>query len=339
MLEFFNSAQITNILAAMQKFNPWLSLGLFFIASFLMIWRLGALEKKGIEGTVLGTLIMPYCSGLSNLIFAYVMGRTGGSGTIVLENCLVNNVTNLSLLIGLPAIFWAMHIIPKQPKKRRRRDRNKASHLNRLSILLTTIALLFFTGVLWALAKDGGLDFGDGLALVGIFLFWQVFHVYEVLKTNVQEERHLSFFMLVDLILIIAGGYGVYISIEQLVAWIPKTGTGILVFANLGWLSGILMVLPNALLAFYFAKTGRPEIVYSSQIGDGHICIPLCVGIFALYTPIMIPSYFELSVFLILSAGLIHFLFLSIFGRLPRIMGVLLSMAYFFFIYKGLISP
>jgi cation:H+ antiporter len=267
------------------------------------------------------------------------MGRTGGSGTIVLENCLVNNVTNLSILIGLPAIFWAMHIIPKQPKKRRLRDRDKTSHLNRLSLLLTTTALLFFTGVLWALARDGRLDFGDGLALVGIFLFWQVFHVYEVLKTNVQKERHLSLFMLVDLLLIIAGGYGVYISIEQLVDWIPKTGPGILVFANLGWLSGLLMVLPNALLAFYYAKTGKPEIVYSSQIGDGHICIPICVGIFALYTPIKIPSYFDLSVFLILSAGLVHFLFLSIFGRLPRIMGVLLTLAYFFFIYKGLISP
>ena len=40
-----------------------------------MIWRLQAIEGKGFEGTVLGTLIMPYCLGFANLVFAYVMSR------------------------------------------------------------------------------------------------------------------------------------------------------------------------------------------------------------------------------------------------------------------------
>ena len=98
--------RITAAWAFSSRFEPWCSLLLFLGASFLMIWRLGALENKGLEGTVLGTLIMPYASGFSNLMFAYVLGRTGGNGTLVLENCLVNNATNLTLLIGLPAIMW-----------------------------------------------------------------------------------------------------------------------------------------------------------------------------------------------------------------------------------------
>ena len=40
--------------------DPWFSLILFIAASVVMIWRLEALEKKGFEGTVLGTLVMPY---------------------------------------------------------------------------------------------------------------------------------------------------------------------------------------------------------------------------------------------------------------------------------------
>lgn len=43
--------------------DPFFSLLLFMGASFLMIWRLGVMERKGLEGTVLGTLIMPYASG------------------------------------------------------------------------------------------------------------------------------------------------------------------------------------------------------------------------------------------------------------------------------------
>ena len=41
--------------------HPTVLLALFATASLIMIWRLHAMEGKGFEGTVLGTLIMPYC--------------------------------------------------------------------------------------------------------------------------------------------------------------------------------------------------------------------------------------------------------------------------------------
>ncbi|UCF89792.1 MAG: hypothetical protein JSW39_15950, partial [Desulfobacterales bacterium] len=328
---------LENLLAQINRFDPWSSLVLFLAASFFMLWRLGAMERKGIEGTVLGTLIMPYSSGFSNLIFALVLGRAGGSGSLVLENCLVNNVTNLTLLVGLPAIFWSMHVLPPQNQPKKGRGDAKIYRLNYLSLLLTLIALMFFTGVLWALARDGKLDFGDGLVLVGLFLFWQILHVFEVLKNNVRQRRTLSWLILIDWLLIVAGGYGVYVSIERLVAWIPKAGSGLFVFANLGWLSGFLMVLPNALLAIYYAGAGRPDIVYSSQAGDGHICIPMCIGLFALFSNITIPSFFILGVLMILAAGLVHFLFIALWGRLPRFMGWVLTGVYGLFVYEGLI--
>ena len=37
---------------------PWLFLLLFAAASFLMIWRLEAMSGRGVEGTVLGTLVI-----------------------------------------------------------------------------------------------------------------------------------------------------------------------------------------------------------------------------------------------------------------------------------------
>ena len=97
---------------------PWCFLGLFIAASFLMIWRLEAMTESGVEGTVLGTLVMPYCSGMGNLIFAFVLGAKGGPGAEVVTNSLVNNVTNMTLLLGLPAIFWGMNVCPT-PNRRR----------------------------------------------------------------------------------------------------------------------------------------------------------------------------------------------------------------------------
>ena len=86
-------------------FSPWLLLALFIASSFLLIWRLEHMTETGVEGTVLGTLVMPYCSGIGNLIFVFVVYTGGHPAAEVMTNCLVNNVTNMTLMIGLPAIF------------------------------------------------------------------------------------------------------------------------------------------------------------------------------------------------------------------------------------------
>ena len=319
------------------RLDPWSSICIFLAASFVMIWRLGARERKGLEGTVLGTLVMPYASGFSNLIFAYVMGRSGGNGKLVLENCLVNNVTNLTLLIGLPALIWGLNVCPEKGADRWAVGPGKTQRLNHLSLLLTLLAALFFTGALWALSRDRRLDSSDGMVLVGLFVFWQVFHVFDVLKHNIRSGRSLHWSIAADFVFVLIGGYAVFIAIDRLVAWIPKTGPGLLVFDNLGWLSGLLMVIPNALLAIYYAHGKRADIVYSSQIGDGHICIPMCIGLFALFTQINVPASFNLGVLMIIGVCCVHFVFLSIWRRLPRFMGLLCTGAYGYFIYKGLI--
>ena len=121
-------------------FAPWLFLALFIAASCLMIWRLEAMSAGGFEGTVLGTLVMPYCSGMGNLIFAFILGRNGGSGADVMVNSLVNNVTNMTLVLGLPAVIWGMKVMPEKnrmPTGSRKKGAGKANELNRLSLLLT----------------------------------------------------------------------------------------------------------------------------------------------------------------------------------------------------------
>jgi cation:H+ antiporter len=168
-------------------YAPWLFLALFIAASFLMIWRLEVLSASGFEGTVLGTLVMPYCTGMGNLIFAFIIGRRGGDGGDVLINSLVNNVTNMTLVLGLPAIFWGIRILPSQKKKNK--GAGKTQELNRLSVMLTLMAVLFFTGAVWALGRNGQIAFNEGLVLVGLFLFWQCFHVFEVLKSNVRQGK------------------------------------------------------------------------------------------------------------------------------------------------------
>jgi cation:H+ antiporter len=332
---------VANFITAIEHtgpWAPWLFLLLFIVASLLMIWRLEAMNDDGFEGTVLGTLVMPYCSGIGNLVFAFLLGMNHGPGAEVMTNALVNNVTNMTLLIGLPAVIWGMNVAGKPAAKKSggkggKSGGDKTRQLNRLSLLLTLTAVLFFTGAAWALARDGKLEFSDGLVLVGLFLFWQCFHVFDVLKTNVRQGRSFSWMLPVDLILLAIGAVAIYLSTDWLVKWSDHIP---FVKQHLGWLSGLLMVLPNALLALYYGWRGKPEVIYSSQVGDGHICIPLCIGIYALYHTLSVPAFFQTGVIILGAATALHFVVVAVFGGLPRFVGIALLGGFGVFLWKGL---
>jgi cation:H+ antiporter len=321
---------------------PALFVALFIGTSLLMIWALEAMNAGGLEGTVIGTLITPYCTGIGNLLVAFIVGRDGGPGGEVMTNSLVNNVTNMTLLIGLPAIFWSMNVMPQNAaakgKKKKRGNQNRVHEINRLSLLLTLSAVLFFTGAVWALARDGSLNFNDGLVLVGLFLFWQLFHVYDVLKSNVQKNKSLEWILLLYLGLLAAAAYAQYLSIDWLDQWLRHRNSGFFSAKNIGWLSGWLCALPNGLLAIYYGWRGNPEIVYTSQVGDGHICIPLCVGIFAMFHTFTVPAVFQNGMYVLLGATLVHMFCVLVFGQLPRLVGIILVAAYGIFLYKGLLN-
>jgi cation:H+ antiporter len=339
---------LSELIDALGLTNVWIYLALFLAASLLMIWRLEALLRHGLEGTALGTLVMPYCSGLGNLIFVGIVASRHVAPQEVLTNCLVNNVTNLTLVLGLPALLWGLNLHGPAAKKRagasgRKKGAAEATseterELSRLSLLLTLAAGLFFGGVTWALGADGKLDATDGLVLVALFLFWQCFQVFDVLKHNVRQRRSFSPLFYLDVFFVLLGAYALYASIDWLVTWLAAQNGDFLNAAHLGWLSGWLMVLPNALLAFYYAARNRADIAYASQVGDGHICIPLCLGLTAILMPVSVPPVFETGLAILIGAAVIHALCVALARGLPRWMGWPLLAAYAWFLAAGLMN-
>jgi Ca2+/Na+ antiporter len=61
----------------------------------------------------------------------------------------------------------------------------------------------------------------------------------------------------------------------------------------------------------------------------------MCIGLFALFSVIQVPDQMNMGIMVILGAGLLHLFFVSVIGRLPRIMGALLTIAYGVFLYTG----
>jgi cation:H+ antiporter len=337
LTDFFNSFGLE---------NAWTYLAVFLAASLVMMWRLEAMLDHGLEGTALGTLLMPYCSGLGNLIFVGLMvGRKGAPGE-VMTNCLVNNVTNLTVVLGLPALVWGLQVMPPAPGVRGKgrkparaaKGADVERRVNRLSLLLTLTAGFFFTGAVWALSLDGKLDRSDGLVLIGLFIFWQCVQVYDVMKHNLRQRVSFTAGFYVDLIVVLICAYGLYESIDWIVNWLPAQKGELINGAHLGWLTGWLMVLPNGMLAVYWGWKRRADIVYTSQVGDGHICIPLCLGLFALVKPLPVTDFFETGLMILGGASVAHGIFLLTVGGLPRWAGAALIAVYGVFVWQGLVA-
>jgi len=342
---------LPDLLESLSLNDPWIYLAVFLGVSLLMLWRSEAMLDHGLEGTAMGTLLLPYCSGFGNLVFVWLMIERHGSPAEVVTNCLVNNVTNLTMLLGVPALFWTLVVVPvrasgggekssKGKKKAGASGKSAAVQplINRLSLLLTLLAALFFTGAVWLLGQDGKLDRIDGLALIGLFAFWQCVQVFDTMKYNVQRRAHFGIRFYLDVLVILACAWLLYESLDWLVNWLSQRRHGFVSRENLGWLTGWLMVLPNAILALYWGWRRRPDVVFSSQIGDGHICIPLCLGLFALVKPLPIAGFAPQALLVIVGAAVVHGVLLMTTGGLPRWAGALLVLAYGWFVWAGLLA-
>jgi cation:H+ antiporter len=323
---------IHDFISSLGAFAPYACIAIFLLASLLVVWRLEVLSGQGVEGTVLGTIFMPFCSGMGNIVFAVVLARNQGDGGDVLINCLFNNITNLTLLIGLPVLIWSMASIPRKKTKAAVMDYK----MGRLSLALNLVAALFFSLFLWLLAADGELSRMDGFVLLAMFVFWQCFHIYDVKKTNLLKKKRYPVTLPFEVALLLAGALAVFVSTDWLVQWFQALDTEHIPPRVLGWASGVLMVLPNALLAFYYGAKDRMDVVYTSQSGDAHICIPLCVGIFAALRPVETGDFLQTSLLILMGLCIAHLFFVITVGRLPRIFAALFLGAFGYFVWTGL---
>lgn len=287
------------------------------------------MSHRGVEGTVLGTLFMPYFSGLGNLIFVAVVLNRNGPAEEIAINAWTNNLTNLCLLLALPALIWGIDLASASRAKKAQRE----SKLHRLSLALTLLALIFFNLTVWVLGQDGQIDRFDGFALVGIFVFWQCFHIFEVLKENTRQGSGWHPMLIVDVLLILLGSFLTLVSVDGVVSAIMQAEDGFFSGAQLGLLTGWLMVLPNAVLAFYYAWKRRGDVVYSSQVGDGHICIPLCIGLFAIFRPMPLPGFFQDALLFLSAVALVHLVCVVLLRGLPRLVAFGLLAIYAYALY------
>ena len=325
---------MTEFISFFGVFAPGLCVAIFLVASLLAVLRLENLSKQGIEGSVLGTIFMPFFSGVGNIAFAVVLALNLGDGNDILTNCLFHNMTNMTLLIGVPMLIWSMAYLPNHKAWREVCE----FKIGRLSTELNLVAMFFFALFLWLLAMDGELSKADGWILILLFVFWHCFHIYDVKKTNLLKRKAYPRTLWLDIVILLLCSWAIYISIDYLVAWFQALDPNVMPPRMLGWFSGVLMVLPNALLAIYYGSHRRMDIVYASQVGDAHVCIPFCVGLFVVMRPFQVGEFLLQSLFILMGLFLSHLIFMMMIPKFSRVFAALFIAVFFVFIWLGLFT-
>jgi cation:H+ antiporter len=87
-------------------------------------------------------------------------------------------------------------------------------------MLFTLLAVLFFTGAVWALGRDGQLTFNDGLVLVGCFCSGNASTCSRCCRAMSAAAKSPGWSVGLNLALLGVGAYASYVSIDWLVAWL-----------------------------------------------------------------------------------------------------------------------
>jgi len=170
----------------------------------------------------------------------------------VLTNCLVNNFTNLTLILVLPALLWGLALVPSPAAGARRPtepvQQSRWLMLNpdrRLSVLLTLVAVLLLHRATWVLGEDGRLDRQDGFILIGSLPSGSAFSL-----RRPQAQRPAAHFVQRAFLprrRIVLVSPTEFMSAST--GWSPgsRSNTAALIERHhLGWLSGWLMSCPRA---------------------------------------------------------------------------------------------
>lgn len=262
--------------------TPYLLLactGLLLLASQIVIFVLAALERRKFGAVLLGTLITPMCTGFPNLMIG-LFGQERLQGDLVLQLNLGNNLANTSLVTGLLLLLAG-------PLSVRPKGASASARKAGLDLAIALGALWLGAGLLFWLAKDGGLTRVDALLLIAFYL------LYQLVATSRRERggkasRLSTPFLLAILAALALSAWIIQLSMAGMSTAFERAGD-LLPGWHLGLFLGLLTVIPESFLMLRLAYR-QGTLGLAGLVGDCLVSIPLVVGLSALTHPFKTPA-------------------------------------------------
>ena len=280
-----------------------------------------------VPGVIIGLTVVALGTSLPELAVS-TTAALQGANEIALSNVIGSNIFNLLVVLGVCAVI---HSVPVDAVIIRRDFP--------LSIITTAglfIAVSFsslFGGKFFQLAmadNAGVVSRPIGLALLVIFICYIVYLIFDSIRHPVEEEEisdiplwKALFFILIGILLIVAGGKAVVYSAQNIARFFGMTETliGLTVVA-------IGTSLPELVTSIVAAKKGETSLAVGNVVGSNIFNLLFILGVSTSIHPVMVnaASVYDMMILLFVSAMT---LFFSVTGHsIKRLEGIIMLLCY-----------
>jgi len=280
-----------------------------------------------VPGVIIGLTVVALGTSLPELAVS-TTAALQGANEIALSNVIGSNIFNLLVVLGVCAVI---HSVPVDAVIIRRDFP--------LSIITTAglfIAVSFsslFGGNFFQLAmadNAGVVSRPVGLALLVIFICYILYLIFDSIRHPVEEEEisdiplwKALLFILVGIVLIIAGGKAVVYSAQNIARFFGMTETliGLTVVA-------IGTSLPELVTSIVAAKKGETSLAVGNVVGSNIFNLLFILGVSTSIHPVMVnaASVYDMMILLFVSTMT---LFFSVTGHsIKRLEGIIMLLCY-----------
>lgn len=280
-------------------------------ADVLVRGSVGLADRFGIPSLVIGLTIVAFGTSAPELVVS-LQAAMAGSGGIALGNIVGSNITNVLLVLGIPAIIHTVSC------------RADGASRNLLLMLVITAA---FIALMW----DGVLSHADGLLLLG---FLVVFFALQVVLTrnhepdeDIEPARSLPLAIAYSVGGIIGLAFGAELTVRAATHLARGFGVSETVI-------GMTLVafgtsLPELITTTVAAFRNQAAVAFGNVIGSNVFNIAAILGLTAVLVPIDVPAdLLELDVWLMVASSLLLVPFVVLCWPMGRAVGAAMTLAY-----------
>lgn len=291
--------------------------GIVFGADFLVAGSVSVARKFKVSDFVIGAAIVGVGTSMPELVVSFI-GALNGNADVAIGNVVGSNIFNVLGILGVTAIFFPVAIDRKNMKF-------EIPLCIAVSILLTVLALNFFSGTPASISRI------DGLVLLAFFagFMWYSFARDRKLasqKTEVVEEKTPLWVA----VLKIVGGLALLITscdffVDNAVLVAKSFGV------NDAFISLTLIAcgtsLPELAASVAAAIKKNTDMALGNIVGSSIFNITLILGLSSQVMPLTSSGITIVDYLVVIAAAVIPFLF-GFMGKVGRIGGILIFICF-----------
>ncbi|PKK93570.1 MAG: sodium:proton exchanger [Tenericutes bacterium HGW-Tenericutes-6] len=299
-------------------------------ADFFVLSSSSIARKKNVSPLIIGLTLVAFGTSLPELAVSFVASITvqpGQTSDIAMGNVVGSNIVNITLILGLTALFRPVPVSPTMHKR-------EFPFLMIITLIVTILALFFQSHYV--------ITWWEGLILLILFIFYLYLMIsnknqpMEVIEIKVIDHKKSILLLIIGIAGVSIGGFMVtrgaeFIAVRLLVDSFKLTLTKATTLVGLS-IVAVGTSLPEMVTSIVAAKKGENEIAFGNIVGSNIFNVLFILGFSSLFSPLGINQDVLIDMIILIPITFFALLFAISKTKVTKLEGLLLILMYTFYL-------